>query len=423
MMITKPNEKQQEVLDCHDSRIAVVALPGSGKTYLLSQKVEQYGLEHPGDHMVAITFTKKAAAELKNRIKLITNELEVSTIHSWCYRQLGKLAARYSFRVTLLEEPAVKDILQSICRKMKQYYVNMFQLYSYVMGNYNIDVLESTKKVFERIQKKYIEVKRQAGLYDFTDLPLYLYDKLTEYRERIDDVDALFVDEFQDVDEIQYKLFELVDCSTRFYIGDEAQSIYIFRNCLQDAFGRLENFTILPLDTNYRSYQEILDFAVTCREEGLRCLEDKTFYEFIHQDYLDSSDYKCDRGYGGIVCSINGLGRCFNLVDSEPADDILTFKSFLLDKDTQILCRANSQVKKLQNYGLKNVSTIHQAKGLEYKNVILIGFPITSLEELNIMYVGMTRAENQLLVADYQTVNYILSTEQIEIATTTKQLF
>ena len=117
------------------------------------------------------------------------------------------------------------------------------------------------------------------------------------------------------------------------------------------------------------------------------------------------------------------MGRCFNLVDSEPADDVLTLKSFLLDTNTQILCRANSQVKKLQNYGLKNVSTIHQAKGLEYKNVILIGFSITSLEELNIMYVGMTRAENQLLVADYQTVNYILSTEQIEIATTTKQLF
>lgn len=423
-MITKPNSKQQEVLNCRDNNIAVIALPGSGKTFLLSQKVEQYGIENPNKHIAAITFTKKAATELKNRIHLITNNLEVSTIHSWCYRKLGELAVTYDFKVQLLAEEQIKDILKTICRQNNQYYINMFQLYSYVMGNYNIDILDSTKKIFDKILKQYIMLKRQMGLYDFTDLPLYLYDKLNEYHERISGVDALFVDEFQDVDEIQYKLFELVDCSTRFYIGDEAQSIYIFRNCLTNAFERLEGFTVLPLDTNYRSYQEILDYAVTCRENGLEEIsgEDNGIYNFLHEGLISSSDYHCDRGYGGNVVSIPCLGRCLDLVESEPADDVLTFKSFFADKNTQILCRANSQVKKLQNYGIENVSTIHQAKGLEYKNVVLVGFPITSLEELNIMYVAMTRAENRLMVIDYQTLNYILSTEKIESAST-KKLF
>lgn len=423
-MITKPNKKQQEVLNCTDNNIAVIALPGSGKTFLLSQKVEQYGIENPTHHIAAITFTKKAATELKNRIHLITNNLEVSTIHSWCYRKLGELSHMYDFKVQLLAEEQVKDILKSICRKLNQYYVNMFQLFSYVMGNYNIDILDSTKTIFERIRKKYIELKRQMGLYDFTDLPLYLYDKLNEYHERVKGVDALFVDEFQDVDEIQYKLFELVDCSTRFYIGDEAQSIYIFRDCLSNAFDRLDGFTVMPLDTNYRSYQEILDYAVTCRNIGLECIDDeeRVTYDFIHEEVISSSEYHCDRSYGGKVFSIPCLGKCFDLVEGEPADDILTLKSLLADKHTQILCRANSQVKKLQNYGIENVSTIHQAKGLEYKNVILVGFPITSLEELNIMYVAMTRAENNLLVIDYQTLNYILSTEKIEAAST-KKLF
>lgn len=423
-MITKPNEKQQEVLNCRDNNIAVIALPGSGKTFLLSQKVEQYSIENPNHRIAAITFTKKAAAELKNRIHVITNNLEVSTIHSWCFRRLGELSAQYDFKVQLLEEEQIKDMLRSICRQINQYYVNIYQLYSYVMGNYNIDILDSTKRIFEKVRARYVNVKRQNGLYDFTDLPLYLYDKLNEYNERIEDIDALFVDEFQDVDEIQYKLFELVDCGTRFYIGDEAQSIYIFRDCLSNAFKRLDNFTVMPLDTNYRSYQEILDFAVSCRTEGLEYInsENSVTYEFIHEELISASDYRCDRGYGGKVFSIPYLGKCLDLVESEPTDDILTLKSFLADKHTQILCRANSQVKKIQNYGIENVSTIHQAKGLEYKNVVLVGFPITSLEELNIMYVAMTRAEDNLLIIDYQTLNYILSTENIEVATT-KKLF
>jgi superfamily I DNA/RNA helicase len=57
------------------------------------------------------------------------------------------------------------------------------------------------------------------------------------------------------------------------------------------------------------------------------------------------------------------------------------------EKGTQILCRTNRQVKKIQSYGIDNVSTIHQAKGLEYDNVIMTDFVIDTEEEKNIAYV------------------------------------
>lgn len=66
-----------------------------------------------------------------------------------------------------------------------------------------------------------------------------------------------------------------------------------------------------------------------------------------------------------------------------------------------ILCRTNKQVKAINEKGYYNVSTVHQAKGLEYDNVIVIDFPIKELEDLNIAYVALTRARNGLYVINW----------------------
>ena len=69
-----------------------------------------------------------------------------------------------------------------------------------------------------------------------------MYDYLIKYDERISSIDALFVDEFQDIDPVQYELFKLVDCDKKFFIGDAWQSIYMFRNADGAAFEKLEDF-------------------------------------------------------------------------------------------------------------------------------------------------------------------------------------
>ena len=89
-------------------------------------------------------------------------------------------------------------------------------------------------------------------------------------------------------------------------------------------------------------------------------------------------------------------------------------KEFLADNKTQILCRSNKQVKKLQTLGFINVSTVHQAKGLEYDNVIVVDAPITGNEELNICYVAITRAKNKVMTIPFEVLLNIICKDQVE---------
>jgi superfamily I DNA/RNA helicase len=73
-----------------------------------------------------------------------------------------------------------------------------------------------------------------------------------------------------------------------------------------------------------------------------------------------------------------------------------------------ILCRTNKQVKAIQDLGFQNVSTVHQAKGLEYDNVIMIDINVQNYEDLNIAYVAATRARNKLMVISFDNLYRLL---------------
>lgn len=265
-------------------------------------------------------------------------------------------------------------------------------MYSYVTGNYNIDVPDEIKGKLVKINDMYIQYKRRNRLYDFMDLPLYLLDVLTEYDERIKHVDALFVDEFQDVDDIQARIFTLVDASKKFYIGDIDQAIYIFRGATPNNIKDLHDFTHLKLDINYRSYQPIIDFAVQVK---------KGFPYLTSITKLSTDSWiKCARGWGeGEVFCVNEE-HALNLVTGDSVD-LSHVVNYMITKRPYILCRSNKQVKKIKDLGYDNVSTIHQAKGLEYAHVIVTDFSLKGEEEVNIAYVACTRAMNSLLVIDY----------------------
>ena len=86
--------------------------------------------------------------------------------------------------------------------------MNMGVLFSFVMGNYTMDISDRLRQMFIVLTRDYKDYKEKNGLYDFMDLPQYLLDKLNDYNLDIDGIDALFVDEFQDVDDVQLKLLE-----------------------------------------------------------------------------------------------------------------------------------------------------------------------------------------------------------------------
>jgi hypothetical protein len=124
--------------------------------------------------------------------------------------------------------------------------------------------------------------------------------------------------------------------------------------------------------------------------------------QFITQlSSLKHSNVICNRGKGGNVYLIDSKGYCLTTGDDDN-DNALSVVVELLEKPgTMVLCRSNKQVRKLQSIGIENVSTVHQAKGLEYTNVILCDMIVNNTEELNVAYVGMTRAKDNLCVINY----------------------
>ena len=126
-----------------------------------------------------------------------------------------------------------------------------------------MDIKDSYKRTLMALETRYIKYKRDNVLYDFTDYPLYLYNVLVTFDEAINNIDALFVDEYQDVDETQFEIFQKVNANKKFFVGDAWQSIFVFRGADGAVFKKTADFEEYKLVCNYRSYQEIIDYAVT----------------------------------------------------------------------------------------------------------------------------------------------------------------
>lgn len=417
------NEKQKEAVYSDKDKILIIAPAGSGKTLTLVSAIKEYKRLNPDHHVVAITFTRKAADDLALKLKGVSY-VYPSTIHSWAYQELGNLAERVyledpnrSFKIKLLQDDRVKEILGDLCKKRKYFYVKIDILYSYVMGNYNMDISDMLKSMFQAVHRDYIRFKEDNGLYDFTDLPTYLLDKLNDYEYDIEHIDALFVDEFQDVDDVQLELFERVNAAKKFYIGDTQQAIYIFRGASEEVMKKLKGFYVYNLDVNYRSNQEIIDFATTFQKEAV-------FNPILFSAQLESfkSDIIAERGIGGEVYVLNRAGSAYKVNEYIKYKGVDIAKKFL-DRNPMILCRTNKEVRQIKKFGLTDVQTIHQAKGLEYPNVIVTDFEIRGVEDINLAYVAMTRAEDRLLATNYSAFVKILEKLKREKTLNTKSLF
>ena len=113
----------------------------------------------------------------------------------------------------------------------------------------------------------------------------------------------------------------------------------------------------------------------------------------------DASNINCVRGEGGIVYVADPYGRCFKL-HKDRRDKVTVDLAIedLLSRRPMILCRTNKQVAAINAEGYFECSTVHQAKGLEYDNVIVIDTTINNIESLNVAYVALTRAKNRVMV-------------------------
>lgn len=393
------NNAQNIAINSIDHNIVIKAPPGSGKTYTMVEAIKHYIETVAPQSVVAMTFTVKATEELRSHFPLSGDILNIATIHSWSYQQLEVLAKKYNFKIRLLQDEAILDIIRPILQARNIQKTALQSAFFFIMYNTQQHISDTLKKKLQLVKEDYQDYKRARHLYDFTDLPLYLYTKLQDYNEIIRGVDALFVDEFQDIDPVQLQVFDLVEVKKRFYIGDPDQSIYLFRGACAEVFDNLIDFTTYELEVNYRSYQEILDFASTMKsaaDEGL-------INYMCKLDYAERSHIKAERGFGGSVICINSPAM-INYITNADYDEPIDAIREELQLPYQFLCRTNKEVKQLQELGYSFVSTVHQAKGLEFDNVVVIDFELSSEEEINIAYVAATRARNRLMISDIATI-------------------
>ena len=400
------NTEQSIVINSKSQKMIVRASAGTGKTCCLIGAIAKYRNDNPKAVIDAITFTRAAAAELKTRLsEQGIYDINISTIHVWARGYLEELADMYHFEMRVLQEYEIKQIMKSIIDAYPRK-VEVSALYDFALNNKRLNLQERQQATFLALERRYVQYKRDNGLYDFTDYPLYLYDKLSEYNEKIYSVDALFVDELQDIDEEQSHIFEKVECMKKFYIGDSRQMIYGFRGASTEIFESIKGFDEYTLRQNYRSKQEIIDYADTFYKTYFAPCEAGEKNLVSGLIWSQRADINCTRGNGGKVYVVDSFGFCNN-VNNEECNTSLAMKD-VFSQAPMILCRTNRQVQLIKDAGYYNVSTIHQSKGLEYRAVIVVDTEVNSIDDLNVIYVGLTRARDTLMVVNSaQLIKYL----------------
>ncbi|MDO5393352.1 MAG: 3'-5' exonuclease [Mycoplasmatota bacterium] len=284
------NDKQKEAILYNDGPLLIIAGAGAGKTKTLTTKIA-YLIEEKNvnpHNILAITFTNKAAKEMKDRLYLLIGDLakklQVSTFHSFGlkllrenYNELG-----YDKNFVIMDSDdsltVVKKIIKDMGYDPKIYNPRAIRNKISSCKNemmspeaYEKYAVSDYEKVIQQVYSKYeIKLQRNNSV-DFDDLlllPIELFKKSPETLERYQDLyQYLLIDEYQDTNEAQYILTKLLCAKNKKItcVGDDSQSIYSFRGA---NYKNILNFekdypdakTIL-LEQNYRSTSNILDAA------------------------------------------------------------------------------------------------------------------------------------------------------------------
>ena len=282
------NGPQREAVVTTQGPLLVLAGAGSGKTRVLTYRIAnilEQDLAAPWE-ILAITFTNKAAAEMRERLAHLVGTrsrgMWVSTFHSMCVRMLRADAERLGFtkNFTIYDTDDLKRLYKDIMAELnidpKRFPVNQLmnrisQAKNDLVTPGNFDAHDPVGKVAERVYERLQERLRAANAFDFDDLLLYGYLLLKNHadvREAYQDrFRYLMVDEYQDTNRAQYAITQLLAAKRRniMVVGDDDQSIYSWRGA--DLRNILEfesdypEAKVVKLEQNYRSVGNILAAA------------------------------------------------------------------------------------------------------------------------------------------------------------------
>ena len=295
-LLNQLNEGQRSAVEFCDGAQLVIAGAGSGKTRVLTYKIA-YLIERGMApwRILALTFTNKAANEMKERIgKIVGDEnarqIAMGTFHSVFARILRIEAGRlgYESNFTIYDQSDSRSLVKAIIKEMnldekvykpatvadrismaknRKLSPTEYARDTYMTGIDNDRGLPQTSAIYQR----YSERCRQANAMDFDDLLLNFYHLLKtddEMRQKYSNrYDYVLVDEYQDTNSVQQEIVLLLtsDKQRVCVVGDDAQSIYSFRGAnidnILDFGSHYDNSRLFKLEQNYRSTQTIVQAA------------------------------------------------------------------------------------------------------------------------------------------------------------------
>lgn len=361
------NETQLEAVKITDGPLLILAGPGSGKTRVITYKIA-YLLEQEKAkpwEVLAITFTNKAAKEMKERLHNLIEEdikgMQISTFHSFGLRVIKEYYDFFGLdrTFTIIDESdsisLIKKIIKELNLDEKKYIPRVIK--NKISGAKNELLNPEGFKVFARtpydedvvkIYKKYEEKLKRNSSVDFDDLlmlPIELFRKdkeaLEHYQNRYKYV---FIDEYQDTNEAQYLLSKMISDKYKniCVVGDESQSIYSWRGANYKNILNFEkdykNAKVILLEQNYRSTKTILEAA---------------------NSVIKNNKEKKDKH----LWTLNGKGskikylRCYDEKD-EILNIINTIKKFKSEgvpyKEMVVLYRTNAQSQSIERGFIEN---------------------------------------------------------------------
>ena len=285
------NDMQREAAMATEGPVLILAGAGSGKTRVLTHRIA-YLIEECGVNpwnIMAITFTNKAAGEMRERVNDMVGfgaeSIWVSTFHSSCVRILRRYAERigYDNSFTIYDTDDSKSVMKDICKRLQ---IDTKQLKERtILGaissaknegiladEYEMNAMGDFNKMrIAKAYKEYQKVLRNNNAMDFDDLLVNAVELLKSDKEVLESYQNrlryIMVDEYQDTNSIQFEFIRLLASANHnlCVVGDDDQSIYKFRGAnirnILDFEKVFPEAKVVKLEQNYRSTQNVLDAA------------------------------------------------------------------------------------------------------------------------------------------------------------------
>lgn len=389
------NDEQRKVVESIDPFIFLLAGAGSGKTRVIVERIKrliQSGIN--GQEILAITFTRKASFEMKERLD--NKDVFIHTFHQLAYITLKEKWVR-SFE--LIDEKIAMNFKEEDLLNITLYKNSLFKT--------------KKPKIYDAYQKALFE----RNMLDFDDLLIEL-NKMISQTPNLFSFHYIFVDEFQDTNILQYTLLKKLASkkTSIFAVGDPDQSIYQFRGAtpkIIDQYVKDFQASVYLLKLNYRSDQMIIQAANRLIKYNNRAYKKELIPTKEYQGIVKSFHFKTDLSEANFILkTIKDLQSM-----SVPLHEIaILYRNHFRVYQIMMTLHQNEIPFYLSNdqddmkYKIQ-LMTLHQAKGLEFDHVIIIGcenevMPSNRVnsksyveEERRLMFVGMTRARHVLYLS------------------------